>query len=153
MVLEELLARERFIFQLEWLLALEHRYHHVLQSGLVHVVYDPADVHRLTLDAADTTKQLDNLLACLKKAFRSTDLIAREGMSFWILTPFTELDPVMDKVRQVITTAPDNGLTLASTDIQFYLLRDYLNAHTVQLKEGEVFLQYLLQQPVRSVLA
>jgi hypothetical protein len=148
MVLEDMYARERFLFQLQWLLALEHRYHHILQSGLVHVTYDPQDVHGLTFDAADAASQLGEVMACLKRSFRSTDLVAREGMSFWILTPFTQFDPVMDKVRHVLTHAPDNGLAIAKSDIHIYLLRDHLKHDAPAFKAAEDFLDYLKQRPV-----
>jgi hypothetical protein len=148
MVLEDMYARERFLFQLEWLLALEHRYHHILQSGLVHVAYDPHDVHGLTFDAADAASQLGEVLACLKKSFRSTDLVARDGMSFWILTPFTQFDPVLDKVRLVVSQAPENGLAIAKNDIHVYLLRDHLTVDSSHMKKAEDFLDYLKQRPV-----
>lgn len=147
MILEDMYARERFLFQLEWLMALEYRYHHILQSGLVHVVYDPQDVHGLTFDAADAASQLGEVLACLKKSFRSTDMVARDGMSFWILTPFTQFDPVLDKVQQVLSQAPENGLAIARNDIHIYLLSDHLNAETSRLKKAEEFLDYLKQKP------
>lgn len=147
MVLDDMYASERFYHQLEWLLALEHRYHHVLQSGLVRVSYDPRDVHGLTFDAADAANQLGEVLACLKKSFRSTDLVARKGLNFWILTPFTQTDPVMDKVRHVITHAPQNGLAIAKNDISVYLLRDHLNADKATHNDAEGFLDYLMSVP------
>jgi hypothetical protein len=147
MVLDDMYARERFLFQLEWLLALEQRYHNVLQSGLVRVAYDPQDVHGLTFDAADAATQLGKLMACLKSSFRSTDLVAREGMNFWILTPFTQLDPVMDKVRHVLTNAPENGLAIAKSDIRVYLLRDHLKGGGAGHDKAQAFLAYLQQQP------
>ena len=63
MVLQDMYAREHFLFQLEWLLALEHRHHHILQSGLVYVRFDPHDVRGLTFDAADAANPLGEVLA------------------------------------------------------------------------------------------
>lgn len=147
MVLDDMYARERFHFQLEWLLALEQRHHNILQSGLVLVTYDPQDLRGLTFDAADAATKLGEVLTCLKKAFRSTDLMTREGMSFWILTPFTQLDPVMDKVRHVLTHAPQNGLAIAKSDIRIYLLRDHLIEDASVGKSSSEFLDYLKKRP------
>ena len=147
MVLDDMYSRERFLFQLDWILALEHRHRHILQSGLVHITYDPQDVHGLTFDAADAAKQLGEVLACLKKSFRSSDLMAREGMNFWILTPFTQLDPVMEKVRHVLTYAPENCLAIAKSNIRIYLLRDHVKGDSMAFGKAEDFLDYLRQQP------
>lgn len=145
MVLDDINAKERFLFQLEWLLALEHRYSHILQSGLVHVAYDAQDVRGLTYNASDAAQKLGEVTSCLKKAFRSTDLVARDGLNFWILTPFTQLDPVMEKVQKVITTAPQNGLAIARSNISIYLLRDHLKPDSAPFKSGKEFLTHLLQ--------
>jgi len=147
MVLDDMYTREHFLFQLEWILALEHRHQNALQSGLVYVTYDPQDVYGLTFDAADAAGRLGEVLLCLKSAFRSTDLVTREGMNFWILTPFTQLDPVLDKVRHVLAHAPENGLAIAKSDICIYLLRDHIKGNSLVLKKAEDFLDYLRQQP------
>jgi hypothetical protein len=147
MVLDDMYTRERFLLQLEWLLALEHRHHNILQSGLVHVAYDPQDVTGLTFDAADAASKLGEVLACLKKSFRSTDLVTREGMNFWILTPFTQLDPVKEKVRHVLAHAPENGLAIAKNNIRIFLLRDHIKDGSPLHKTAEDFLDYLKHQP------
>ncbi len=147
MVLDDIYSRDRFLSQLDWILALEQRYQHILQSGLVHVSYNVRDVQNLTFDAADAAIKLGEVLACLKTAFRSTDLVAREGMSFWILTPFTQLDPVADKVRRILKYAPENGLSIAESQIRIYLLRDHVKNEATHCKRAEDFLDYLRYQP------
>ena len=144
MVLDDINAKEKFLFHLEWLLALEQRYFHILQSGLVHIAYDPKDVQGLTFGAGDAAQRLGEVMVCLKQAFRSTDLVMREGMNFWILTPFTQLDPVMEKVKKVITTAPKNGLDIAKSDIGIFLMRDYMKPESPAFKSGAEFLNFLL---------
>ncbi len=147
MVLDDIYSRDRFLSQLDWILALEQRYQHILQSGLVYVSYNIRDVQNLTFDAADAAVKLGEVLACLKSAFRSTDLVAREGMSFWILTPFTQLDPVADKVRRVLKFAPANGLTIADSEIRIYLLRDHVKKDQAHCAKAVDFLDYLRYQP------
>lgn len=145
MILDDINSKERFMFQLEWLLALEHRYSHILQSGLVHVSYDAQEVRGLTYNASDAAQKLGEVMICLRQAFRSTDLVARDGLNFWILTPFTQLDPVMEKVQQILTTAPQNGLAIAKSNINIYLLRDHMNPDSPPFKSGKEFLTHLLQ--------
>jgi hypothetical protein len=147
MVLDDMNARDQFLFHLDWLLSLEARYHHILQSGLVHVALNPADVHGLTYDAGDAAHKLGEVMTCLQQAFRSTDLVMREGMSFWILTPFTQLDPVVEKVKTVISTAPKNGLEIAQSNVKIYLLRDHMSDTAAESKSAEAFLDYLRSNP------
>ena len=146
MVLDDMRARERFLDHLRWTLALELRHQHILQSGLVHVTYDPRDIQGLTFGAADAARQLGEVLGCLQRAFRTTDLMTREGMNFWILAPFTQLDPVKEKVRKVLAEAPENGLAIAKSDIRIYLLRDFLKQDAPVFSDVEGFLGHLKQQ-------
>lgn len=152
MVLQDMYARERVLSHLEWLLALEHRYDHVLQTGLIHIAYDPSEVLGLSFDAADAAHQISQVLSCLRQSFRSTDLVARDGFSIWILTPFTQFDPVMEKVRHVLAKAPENGLGIAKKHISVYLLRDHLNAETPVFERPEQFLSHLLDHRIPVTL-
>jgi hypothetical protein len=147
MVLDDLTAHERFLVMLEWILALERRHADVLQPGLVHIKYDPQDIRDLTFGASDAAQKLSEVADCLTHAFRGTDLIAREGMSFWILTPFTQIDPVVEKVRQVISTAPKNGLGIAHSNVRIYMLRDHVSGAAGKFKAGQDFLDYLKTLP------
>ncbi|WP_342619847.1 hypothetical protein [Rhodoferax sp. GW822-FHT02A01] len=153
MVLDDLTAHDKFLLMLEWMLALEKRHADVLQPGLVHIKYDPQDIRDLTFGASDAAQKLSEVAECLKRSFRGTDFIAREGMDFWILTPFTQIDPVMEKVRQVIKTAPQNGLGIAHSNVRIYMLRDHLGGAAGQFKAAQDFLDYLqtLPEPVLPV--
>lgn len=152
MVLEDMYARERFLFWLEWLLALESRYSNILQSGLVRITLDRRDVFGLTYDAGDTALKLSEVKDCLKQAFRRTDLVARDGLNFWILTPFTQSDPVIEKIKKVIQTAPLSGISLSKSDIDIFLLRDHLKPGLPTFKTGQDFLAYLLLSQSSVVL-
>jgi hypothetical protein len=151
MVLNDLTAHDRFLLMLEWMLALEKRHADVLEPGLVHIKYDAQDVRDLTFGASDAASKLSEVAECLTQAFRGTDLIAREGMSFWILAPFTRIDPVAEKVRQVMATAPQNGLAIAHSNVRIYMLRDHLGGPASKFKAGQDFLDYLKSLP-ESVL-
>jgi hypothetical protein len=147
MVLDDLTAHDRFMVMLEWVLALEKRHADALQPGLVHIKYDPQDIRDLSFGAGDAAQKLSEVADCLTHAFRGSDLIAREGTDFWILTPFTQMDPVMEKVRQVISSAPKQGLAIAHSDVRIYLLRDHLGGAASKIKAAQDFLDYLKSLP------
>jgi hypothetical protein len=147
MVLDDLTAHARFLVVLEWILALEKRHADALQPGLVHIRYDPQHIRDLTFGAGDAAHKLGEVADCLTLAFRGSDLIAREGMGFWILAPFTQIDPVVEKVRQVISSAPKKGLAIANSDVRIYLLRDHLGGAASQFKAAQDFLDYLKSLP------
>jgi hypothetical protein len=151
MVLDDLTAHDRFLVMLEWMLALEKRHADVLEPGLVHIKYDAQEIRDLTFGAGDAANKLSEVTDCLTQAFRGTDLIAREGMGFWILTPFTQIDPVIEKVRQVMATAPQNGLGIAHSNVRIYMLRDHIGGPAGKFKAGQDFLDYLKTLP-ESVL-
>ncbi len=153
MVLDDFNERDKFFYMLEWMLALELRHSNTLQPGLVRVAYDQTSVFSLTYDAADTAEKLGEVLACLQQAFRNTDIIARDGLNFWILTPFTQADPVLDKIRHVIQTAPQNGLAIAQSNIDIFLLRDHQKPGGPKFRNGQEFLDMLLQTPSVELLS
>ena len=142
--LNDLDARERFLHILDWMLALELRHAAALEPGLVRISYDHLDVHEMTYSASDAAEKLGEVLVCLQQAFRSTDIIARDGLNFWILAPFTQSDPVIDKVRHVLQTAPQKGLAIARSDISIFFFKDHLTAENPKFTTGRDFLNFLL---------
>lgn len=144
---DDISAHDRFMVMLEWMLALEKRHADALQPGLVHVSYDQAEIRDLTFGASDAATKLNEVQECLRQAFRTTDLITREGLGFWILSPFTQIDPIMEKVRTVIRTAPQNGLGVAQSNIRVYLLRDHMHTGAANFKSGRDYLDYLEALP------
>lgn len=147
MFAEDISAQDKFKVMLEWILALEKRHAEALQPGLIHIKYDEADIRDLTFGASDAAQKLNEVLGCLRTAFRTTDIIAREGMGFWILSPFTQIDPIMEKVQNVIRTAPQNGLGIAQSNVRVYLLRDHMQGAAANFKAAEDFLDYLRRLP------
>lgn len=144
MVLQDMYAQEKFLFHLDWLLSLEKRHSNVLQSGLVHISLDHSDVLGLTFGAGDAAHKLSELTECLQKSFRSTDLVMRRGLNFLIITPFTQLDPVVEKVRRVLSTAPSNGLEIAQSDVTIFLLQDHVSPDQPECGNAEDFVEYIL---------
>lgn len=147
MFAEDITAQDKFKVMLEWMLALEKRHADALQPGLIHIKYDEADIRDLTFGASDAAHKLNEVMDCLRRAFRTTDIIAREGMGFWILSPFTQIDPIMEKVQNVIRTAPQNGLGIAQSNVRVYLLRDHMHGPAANFRAAEDFLDYLRSLP------
>jgi len=147
MVLNDISAHDKFLLMLEWMLALEERHADVLEPGLVYIAYNSSDIRDLTFGASDAANKLSEVLECLQQAFRTTDIIAREGLGYWILTPFTQIDPVIGKVRKVLTTSPQNGLAIAHSNVRIFMLRDHVAARPANYKSGQEFLEYLLTLP------
>lgn len=152
MVLDDLTAHDKFMVLLEWMMALEKRHADSLQPCLVYIKYDEHDVRDLTFGASDAARKLSEVLECLRHAFRTTDLITRDGMSFWILSPFTQFDPVMEKVTKVMRTAPQNGLAIAHSNVRIYNLKDHVHGGAGKFTHGQDFLDYLKALPA-AILA
>jgi hypothetical protein len=146
-------AREQFLFMLDWVLALEQRHGHGLQAGLVHIAYDQNEIRDMTFSASDAAQKLNEVTECLVNVFRNTDIIVREGFSFWILVPFTKNDSVLEKVNRVIKTAPQNGLSIAQSNVRVFIIEDYLNEQSPKAKPAQEFLEFLLRQEHQSAAA
>lgn len=120
---EDYAARDKFLYTLEWLLAVTKRYAGVLHFGLAHIDYETAKVLGETYGAQMAAHKLDETLHSLRKAFRKTDLVARDGADFWILVPFTPAEEkLVDKIKYIIDTASQSGLQIVERDISIFLL-------------------------------
>ena len=61
----------------------------------------------------------------MRRAFRKTDLVARDGEDFWILTPYTPVtDKLSDKAMHITRIASKNGLEFVERDISIFSLTD-----------------------------
>lgn len=120
---EDLDAREKFLFTLEWLLAVTKRHAGGLQFGLAHINYETPKILGETYGAQKAAQKLDEVSRSLRKAFRKTDLVARDGTDFWILVPFTPAEEkLVDKIKYIIETASHGGLQIVERDISIFLL-------------------------------
>ncbi len=120
---EDIDSHDKFLFTLEWLLAVTIRYSDPLQFGLVHIHYQNLAVLGETYGAKDASHKLDEVAHALRKAFRKTDLVARDGTDFWILVPYTQAsEKLVDKVNYTIHTASEDDLHIAEHDVNIFSL-------------------------------
>lgn len=120
---EDLEARERFLFTLEWLLAVTKRHSGGMQFGLAHINFETPKILGETYGAQIAAQKLDEISHSLRKVFRKTDLVARNGTDFWILVPFTPAEEkLVDKIKYIIETASQSGLQIVERDISIFLL-------------------------------
>lgn len=120
---EDTEARDNFLFTLEWLLAVAKRHTDCLRFGLAHIDYESSRILGETYGAQDASKRLDEVAHSLRKAFRKTDLVARDGVDFWILVPYTPPEEkFVDKIKYIIDTVSQCGLQIVARDISFFLL-------------------------------
>ena len=120
---EDFAARDKFLYTLEWLLAVTKRYSGALHFGLAHINYETAKVLGETYGAQKAAQKLDEISHSLRKAFRKTDLVARDGADFWILVPFRPAEEkLVDKIKYIIDTASQSGLQIVERDISLFLL-------------------------------
>ncbi len=139
----DLEARDKFLFTLEWLLEVTKRHSDGLQFGLAHINYETPKVLGETYGAQKAAQKLDEVSHSLRKVFRKTDLVARDGADFWILVPFTPAEEkLVDKIKYIIETASLSGLHIVERDISFFVLPNdaaKLGANSSALE----FLEYL----------
>ncbi|ADE12503.1 diguanylate cyclase domain-containing protein [Sideroxydans lithotrophicus] len=139
---EDLEAHDKFLFTLEWLLAVTKRHAGGLQFGLAHINYESPKILGETYGAQKAAQKLDEVSHSLRKAFRKSDLVARDGGDFWILVPFAPAEKLVDKIRYIIETASQSGLQIVERDISIFLLPN----DAAQLGENvtaQEFLAYL----------
>lgn len=140
---EDLEARDKFLFTLEWLLAVTKRHSGGLQFGLAHINFETPKILGETYGAQKAAQKLDEVSHSLRKAFRKTDLVARDGTDFWILVPFTPAEEkLVDKIKYIIEAASQSGLHIVERDISIFLLPN--DAATLDTSGTAVeFLAYL----------
>ena len=120
---EDTEAREKFLFTLEWLLAVTKRHSSGLQFGIALIDYNNPKILGETYGAKQAAQKLDEISHSLRSSFRKSDLVARDGTDFWILVPFAPSEErLVDKIRYIIDTASQGGLNIVKRDISIFLL-------------------------------
>jgi GGDEF domain-containing protein len=128
---EDIVARDRFMFTLEWLMALFERHPTCLHFALIHVCFHDKESLGNAYGAKSAMDMLCHLACELRSAFRKTDLVARNGTDFWILAPYAVPETVTEKVKQFVEVASQNGFDIVDRDIAIF---DFPNAEIVSNK-------------------
>jgi GGDEF domain-containing protein len=116
-------ARDKFLFTLTWLLAVTKRSSGSFRFGLAHIGYENPKLLGETYGAKIASNQLDEVSHSLRKAFRKTDLVARNGSDFWVIVPFSpDIETINDKIKHISEIAKLAGLQIVERDISFFLL-------------------------------
>ncbi|HUW26060.1 MAG TPA: diguanylate cyclase [Gallionella sp.] len=123
MHLEDIEASEKFLFTLKWMLAVTERYPEHFQFGLAHIDFQDPKILGETYGAQKASQKLDEVLYSLRKVFRKTDLVVRDGVDFWILLPYVPTEEkLVDKIKYIIETASQGGLHIVERDISIFSL-------------------------------
>ena len=121
---EDTAAWERFLYVLEWVLALQARYANNLRYSLVCVSFHDQRALGDAYGARDAVQMLVELAGKLRGGLRKTDLVARNGTDIWVLIPFVTPESVLAKVGQIVEIAAANGLDIVDRDVSIYSVPD-----------------------------
>ncbi len=120
---EDLDAREKFLYTLEWLLEVTKRHSGPLQFGLAYIHYKDPKIFGERYGAKAAAQKLDDVSHNLRNTFRKTDLVARDGSDFWILVPYTPVtEKLVDKVNDMIQLASKGDLEIMAHDVFIFSL-------------------------------
>ena len=107
---EDTAAWEKFLYVLEWVLAVQMRYASNLRHSLVCISFHDQKKLGDTYGAKDALQMLVDLAKQLRNSLRKTDLVARNGTSVWVMIPFVTPESVLSKVSQIVEIAAANGI-------------------------------------------
>lgn len=144
---DDIEAREKFLFTLNWLLAVTKRYSGDFQFCLAHINYKTPQILGETYGAQKASQKLDEISHALRKAFRKTDLVARDGGDFWILVPYSPSEKLVDKIKYIVETASQSGLQIVERDISIFPL-SYQAIELCEECSALEFLSYLKKNHV-----
>lgn len=140
---EDIASHEKFLYTLDWLLAVTTRYSGQLRFGLAHIDYENPRVLGDAYGAKSASQKLDEILHILRKNFRKADLVARHGTDIWILVPYApDEEKLGDKIKYIIDTASQAGLEIVERNLSFFSLPHESMQHCANCSAPE-FLDYL----------
>lgn len=114
-------ARVVFLTTLDWLLLVVKRYADQFNFALVKIAYGDANELGETYGASEASKQLIAMTADLQKAFRKTDLVARNGSDFWVIFPYTPFsENIYEKIVTVMEDVHHDGLNVVDREIAIF---------------------------------
>lgn len=143
---EDTVAWEKFIYVLEWVLALQVRYATNLRQGLVRIDFHDQKALGDTYGAKVALQMLVDLAQQLRQTLRRTDLVARDGTSIWVLIPYVTPESVLSKVAQMVEVAAANGLDIVDRDISIYSIPDAGILEGLSFNDGQEFLKIIGDQ-------
>ncbi|MDD5181384.1 MAG: diguanylate cyclase [Gallionellaceae bacterium] len=116
-------ALNYFLFTLKWILAVTKRYPGNVHFGLVHIFMGNSYKLGNNYGAQEASCKLDECSAALRNVFRNTDIVARDGMDYWILAPYTPANEnITHKVMGILEEASRNGLDITDSNIAVFSL-------------------------------
>lgn len=146
MISEDIEARNNFLATLEWLMAVTVRYACPVEFGLIHIEYGGNNELGEVYGAQEAVKQLAEVTHHLKKTFRKTDLVARNGSDFWVIVPYAPpTEKLYDKVVEILGDVEHEGLLVVDPEISIFDLTDNMAELDKQFKElnALAFLEHL----------
>lgn len=133
----------KFLFTLEWLLEVTARHPGNIQFNLIHIDFGSPRILGDAYGAQEATVKLQEVLSSLRQTLRKSDLVARQGVDFWILMPQDpSRDGLPEKLQDIIEAASQSGLEIVERDISFFSLSD-THSELGLCCSGMDFLSYL----------
>lgn len=136
MIREDTEIQKAFLSMLEWLIAVTDRYSSPIEFGLVHISF--GDEHDLgeAYGAIDAIWQLVKFTSTFKRAFRKTDFVARVGIDYWVIVPYTPAtEGINEKVLSILKLAEHEGLQVVERRASIFTLSTLLSEIEQQLTE------------------
>lgn len=140
---EDNAAWEKFLYVLDWVLAVQLRYATTLRHSLVCINFHDQKALGDAYGAKDALQMLVDLAKQLRTSMRKTDLIARSGTSIWVMIPFVTPESVLSKVSQIVEIASGNGLDIVDRDISIYSIPDAGILESQNFKSAEDYLEFI----------
>ncbi len=143
---EDTAAWEKFLYVLEWVLAVQMRYASNLRHSLVCIEFHDQKKLGDAYGAKDALQMLVDLAKQLRKSLRKTDLVARNGTAIWVMIPFVTPESVLSKVSQIVEIAAANGLDIVDRDISIFSIPDAGILEGKNFRSAEDFLEFIDDQ-------
>jgi GGDEF domain-containing protein len=140
---EDTAAWEKFLYVLEWVLAVQMRYASNLRHSLVCISFHDQKKLGDAYGAKDALQMLVDLAKQLRHSLRKTDLVARNGTAIWVMIPFVTPESVLSKVSQIVEIASANGLDIVDRDISIFSIPDAGILEGQDFKSAEDFLDFI----------
>lgn len=137
---EDCNAWEKFLFALDWVLAVQARHATDLRYSLVHIRFHDRKTLGDTYGARDALDMLMRVATLLQHALRKTDLVARDGTDIWVLIPFVTHESVLAKVAQIVDIASAGGLDIVDRDLSVFTIPDAAGLGDLVFDDAKDFL-------------